>query len=446
MGRILDCVDSFEEVKPDALISFSVICRPRSGATFEDFHTKLTLKTVKDFLPTEETRTKVADYLKRRGFDIFVENQSPVVCGRGSAKLFQSVFRIELLTRLRQVKRPNSKYTVSSVVRRDPSVRIVPPPDMDGALSVVIAERPLFVTPEIPGETKGFELHLPGDIAQMTRASAAHRQAVTGARATGGGVPVAIIDTGFAAHPYYKDHAYRITRIAAADASDPGYDDEPHGTPILANLFACAPDVEAYAIKTGNNIVLALARALNLTPMPRVMSLSFVDDLTGFPALPDELLPLKVAILQAVAGGVTVVAASGDGQNQTFPAMMPEVISVGGVQVKENHDALSLWPSSSNFTSVIYPGRVVPDLCGIASNMWLPIPPVETKGPYDWDPSAGGTSAATPQIAGVCALLLQKNSALSPTDVASKLIQSARPIGPGAGAGLVDGLEAWNLA
>ena len=76
-----------------------------------------------------------------------------------------------------------------------------------------------------------------------------------------------------------------------------------------------------------------------------------------------------------------------------------------------------------------------------------------------------GTSAAAPQLAGVCALLLAKNQSLTPADVKAVLRRSARSVlvghanpssnddgnpmqaGPGddgaAGAGLVDAFAAW---
>jgi subtilisin family serine protease len=142
---------------------------------------------------------------------------------------------------------------------------------------------------------------------------------------------------------------------------------------------------------------------------------------------------------------------------------------------------------ASAFHSKIYPGRSVPDLFGLvgmlphASYIALPIPPGceidhETSLPNDGQPGDGtapddgwgvfsGTSAAAPQIAGVCALLLEKSPGLTPSDVKSILRRSARgvtegaanpsssddgvgePAGPGdtgaAGAGLIDALAAW---
>ena len=437
----MDCADKFEEAKAHDLVSFAVVCRPRAALTLDDFHTKLSLETLQDFLPTENVQAEVAQQLRHFGFEVFDKAPSPVVSGRGSVELFQSVFHVDVQKRSREVKKSKSRRIITSIVRRQNSARALPPRDMP-ALLVAVVHRPMFIDQILPPETGVFELHLPGDIAQLTRSSATHREIHGGSRATGGGVPVAVIDSGFARHPYYRDHAYNVMPLAAPDTSNPEDDVDSHGTAILSTLFACAPDVAAYAIKHGEDAALAIAYALALRPRPRVISLSFSDDLSGFTQLPDELLPLRLAILVAVFFGVIVVAGAGNGQ-KSFPGVLPEVISVGGVKV-DGYDHLTKWPDSSSYTSNIFVGRTVPDLCGIASEMLRPIPPDEPKGPFDWDPGPGGTSSATPQIAGICALLLQKTPSLTPSAVRFALQNKARPIGAGTGSGLVDALRAWN--
>jgi subtilisin family serine protease len=129
--------------------------------------------------------------------------------------------------------------------------------------------------------------------------------------------------------------------------------------------------------------------------------------------------------------------------------MMPNVISAGGVFVDENGD-MQASNYASAFQSKIYPGRSVPDLCGLvgmlphASYIMLPVPPGseidhETSQPDDGLPGDGtavddgwgvfsGTSAAAPQLAGVCALLLEKSPHLTPSDVKSILRRSAHTV------------------
>ena len=134
---------------------------------------------------------------------------------------------------------------------------------------------------------------------------------------------------------------------------------------------------------------------------------------------------------------------------------------------------------ASSFDSLIYPGRHVPDVCGLvgiqpkAIYIMLPVQPGDTidvglSGPGfpDHDETASddgwavisGTSAASPQIAGICALLKQAQPGLSPALVKAVLRASARdvqagvsamgdPAGPGfdgaTGAGLVDAHAAY---
>jgi hypothetical protein len=439
--------DIFEEARPHDRVSFSIICRPQSSVTLEDFHSRLSVKTIAQFLPTRDTQTRIEDQLRSRGFEIF-RDSGPFVCGRGTIKHFQDYFGIQIRRRVRRVTIRGVEQTYVSFVRAPGSEHILPPAELD-ALWVAIAQPPLHVTPEIPPAptTNGLELHLPGDVAQLTEASATHRhETPSGHRATGAGVWAAVIDTGFAHHPYYKDNGYHITRLVASDAADADYDfPMPHGTAILANLFACAPDVHAYAIKHGDNIALAIVLALLLIPMPAILSCSWVYPLDNDePSLPNDLLPVKVAILFARFLGVTVVVSAGNDADDdvTFPAMMPEVIAVGGVTVGGD-DGLSKWPDSSSFVSPIYPDRAVPDLCGIATEMLLPVPAKVTGTPYSWDGRAGGTSAGAPQIAGVCALLLQKDPSLTHDKIRAVLCAKAKAVGPETGAGLVRALHAW---
>ena len=160
---------------------------------------------------------------------------------------------------------------------------------------------------------------------------------------------------------------------------------------------------------------------------PRVISCSWGYHLPGVTTLPAPLVPLRLRILSAVAAGVTVVFSGGNGQ-VAFPAMMPEVIAVGGTFANQ---ALQLRASNyaSSFTSLIFAGRRVPDFCGLvgmqpaATYIMLPIPegcaidtglggsPQPGKDETATDDGWGvfsGTSAAAPQVAGICALLLQK--------------------------------------
>src|SRR5262249_29435730 len=160
--------------------------------------------------------------------------------------------------------------------------------------------------------------------------------------------------------------------------------------------------------------------------LPQVISCSWGFHLPGVTVLPLPLVPLRLRILATVAAGVTVVFSAGNG-HVAFPAMMPEVIAAGGVFVDQ---AANMRASSyaSSFSSLTFPGRRVPDFCGLvgmpphAMYIMLPIPagsnidtsfggtPFPNKDETTTNDAWGvfsGTSAAAPQVAGVCALLLQ---------------------------------------
>jgi subtilisin family serine protease len=326
-------------------------------------------------------------------------------------------------------------------------------------------------------------LRVPDDVATILRAHRVHKQGVTG-----NGVLVAMTDTGFYKHPFYAWHGYNYNRTLAPDAVFIEKDEVGHGTAEAANIFANAPDIDFIGVKMGGNATLAFKTASDL--FPAVMTNSWGYSLCGLTSLPNFLKPLELAITEAVhERGITVCFSAGNG-HQGFPSQMPSVIAVGGVYAHDNlvGDDFELEASdySSSFDSQIYPGRHVPDVCGLvgmkpaAIYIMLPVEPGDSidvglsggsypnkdeTAPDDGWAVISGTSAASPQIAGVCALLKQVQPGLSPALVKSILRASARdvkagvsnevcgvsqPAGEGhdgaTGAGLVDAAVAYELA
>ena len=121
----------------------------------------------------------------------------------------------------------------------------------------------------------------------------------------------------------------------------------------------------------------------------------------------------------AHANGVTVVAASGnDGQETiSYPARYANVIAVGAIQ-----EGGLRW-NASNYGSeldVVAPGAVVLtpftlQNSNIISNAY-------------WTPS--GTSFASPQVAGLAALMLSVNPTLAPAEIRQKIRENAVDLGP----------------
>jgi hypothetical protein len=439
------------------LVSFSILCTPISGVTLEQLRARLSLKTIREFLPDETTRRNVMNRLWSLGFEVF-PSSGPIVSARGPAALFGDVFNVQLVKRVRKTPRPDSRRVLvqtSIETLNNKPIRV--PETVPQTLMVGLAQQPELATPSLPPEETGRHLHLPGDIAQLTRASAAHRKVLTtGDRATGSGVIVAIVDAGFPKHPFLDEHGYRVTRIAAADATDPEIALSGHGVGMLAGLFACAPDVTALGVKWGDNPIAALDAVMDYGGV-QVASLSWGFDQGrrhSLPTSPDTLLMIEARILEMIASGVTVVAAAGNGE-RFFPAMMPDVIAVGGVTVNAD-DELLAWKGASSFTSLIYSGRRVPDVCGIATRAQLPTRAGSAS--PGWVSADGATSLATAQVAGVAALLLQKKPTLRPNEVREHLMHWATDVEDGktatknvattgddlaTGAGLVNALAAW---
>jgi subtilisin family serine protease len=344
-----------------------------------------------------------------------------------------------------------------------------------------------------PPDVDYFHLSVPKDVASYLHATEVHK-----AGTTGKGVRVAMIDSGFAhrAHPFFKANKYKSTVDLAPRATNDKTDVNGHGTGESANIFAIAPDATFIGVKVDNDEDPRLGATIlegfqqALTHHPQIISISLGYDLRDensfrqLDELPNSLAALEAEIQAAVAAGIIVVFSAGNG-HFSFPGMMPDVISAGGVFVDEQ-GGMQASDYASAFLSKIYSGRSVPDFCGLvgmqphASYIMLPIPRLceidrETSEPEDGngDETArddgwgvfSGTSAAAPQLAAVCALLLEKNSSLTPTDLKAVLRRTAQDVsvgsgnpassdtgvgvaaGPGddgaTGAGLVDAFAAW---
>ncbi|MER6771871.1 S8 family peptidase [Streptomyces bacillaris] len=123
------------------------------------------------------------------------------------------------------------------------------------------------------------------------------------------------------------------------------------------------------------------------------------------------------ALARSIASGVTyVVAAGNDGANacNTSPAAVPGAVTVGAT---DSRDARSIWPSgkSSNHGTCL-------DLFAPGSDVISASHLNDTGSRSD-----GGTSMASPHVAGAAALLLSANPSWTPKQVHDRLIADATP-------------------
>lgn len=151
----------------------------------------------------------------------------------------------------------------------------------------------------------------------------------------------------------------------------------------------------------------------------------------------------KAAIDYAIANGVIVVAAAGnEGQDgMSFPGGYAPVISVAASGWTGEWTPNNLWwrtkdvadpTSASDFYITDFSSREKPgqDLDVAAPGSWI-------VGPYQLQSGktsfffVGGTSQATPHVAGIAALMLQKNPALNQPQVENILETTAIALPPG---------------
>lgn len=402
------------------------------------------------------------------------------VSGDAPRERWEEVFSTRVEERSHPVSPTHPEVGTVSYLSHMADVPFTIPDELQGLVDRAYPQPPpVFFASPLPPRVPYHHLRVPADVGMILRATPVHQSAVTG-----DGVLVAMVDTGFYRHPFYEWNGYSYQATLAPDAVNVELDENGHGTAEAANIFAVAPDIDFVGVKMGGNATLAFKTASDL--YPAVITNSWGYHLAGESELPNFLKPLEAAVAEAVRDrGITVCFSAGNG-HVAFPGMMPDVISVGGVHARETFtgDDFELEASdyASSFESSIYPGRRVPDVCGLvgmrpgAIYIMLPVQPgceIDTGlagGSFpDADETAAddgwavisGTSAACPQIAGVCALLRQAQPGLSPPLVKALLRASARdvsvgqsamgePAGPGhdgaTGSGLVDAERAYMLA
>lgn len=456
--------------------------RSKGGVSLFEAPGPITADNVDAFRSEDAVIAAASDELRKLGFRV-LHVSSTTLSIAGPPTLFQNVFGVGLA---KEKKKVLYDHEVEFFTAPDaPSKRLLqaPAPLANLIEGVALAEPPIFFESPLPpivlpNPAAYRYLFVPDEVALVLKATMVQRQG----GATGVGVKVAMPDTGHYTHPFFWLHGYRVDAvILGPGAANPTQDEFGHGTGESANIFANAPDAELIPVKMGSDATGAFNAAVGAGPKIITNSWGYSIDVPP-PASPAVLDPylktLEAAVANAVANGIVVCFSAGNG-HYSFPGDHPDVISCGGVMV--NYPNLDYEASNyaSSFDSQIYPGRHVPDLCGLVGRkvidraplLMLPVQPgctIDTElaapspfgGPADGTaPDDGwalfsGTSAASPQMAGVVALMLQKDPTLTPAQVKAHLKDSATAVSVGqsamgdpaplaTGAGLVNAKWAW---
>jgi subtilisin family serine protease len=392
---------------------------------------------------------------------------------RVSPALVQETFKVELVERELKLE-PNVNAAQTNYFA--PKTELTIPDELKDEVEFAYIPRPVLFYSALPTPPQQSVFHLTlDDVRTLLRAGRCHRRGWTGK-----GIKVAMADTGFFMHPYFVQNGYSLIPTASPGSGDPSIDDVGHGTGEAANIFAMAPDCTVLGVKHGNSAASTLETCVDLRPDIMTNSWGWDSDnqtrdqiRRNDPNFYNEIVDIETVVLEAVEAGITVFFSAGNG-HRSFPASIKEVIAVGGVSYLPD-GSLTASSYASSFKSKIYPDRLVPDFCGLVgqsttarpmpSHIMLPVPPQCDLDGENFAPAGkgagwgifSGTSAASPQAAGVAALVKGANKALGPGQIRSVLQNAAIDIVSGktamgdaakagkdlaTGSGLLDALQA----
>ncbi len=284
---------------------------------------------------------------------------------------------------------------------------------------------------------------------------------------TGAGSYVAVLDTGLLKNwrAYFNESSV-ATEYAIAFGGGGGdqgtvstqpnkweRDQDSHGTHVTSTILGfnqptrsingVAPDAKVIPVKVLNQsgsgwssvIAAGIVYVANLKRGPLSNSPVVINMSLGGPSL--DVIE-KESIDYAIASGVIVVASAGNSgtRGMGYPGAYAPVISVaasGWTGEWGDVPAPGAWWRSldvsengttdayiTSFSSRELPGQ---QLDVAAPGSWI-VGPYQTNGQYSWY-FLGGTSMASPHVAGLVALMMQKNRLMSQSTVEGKLKSSA---------------------
>lgn len=402
----------------------------------------ITSKNAEEFTSTKQKTAAAVKKLKAEGFEVLLVSETSISIA-APAEVYERVFKTKLYTKevLSMEGESQTRSFIDSENDPKPGLIATNESSLANLIEGVAIAEPVEYFENAFAPTKSYwHLRVPGDVSLGMNADKAHRKGITGKK-----VKVVMVDTGWYKHPFFVGRGYLSNPVVLAPgATMPLADENGHGTAESANIFSVAPDVDFTMVKSGVDSVAAFNTAVALKP--HIITCSWGWS-TRFGPLTAGQNTLAAAISLAVSNGITVIFSAGNG-HWGFPGQHPDVISAGGVFM-DIDGAMQASNYSSGFASNIYPGRNVPDVSGLvgmtpkAAYIMLPVQPNdtidvgmaggihpngdETTNKDGWA-AISGTSAAAPQIAGVCALLKQKKKTLTPAQIKKILKDTARDV------------------
>jgi subtilisin family serine protease len=231
-----------------------------------------------------------------------------------------------------------------------------------------------------------------------------------------GTVEAYVIDTGTGAH---NDLQGRVAAGYSSVDSGPGNTDcNGHGTHVAGTIAGATYGVAKGAASVIPVRVLDCTGSGTLFQVINGINWAVGQHQPGVPAVANLSLggaadsSLDAAIQGLVADGVTVAVAAGNSASDAClvsPAREPLAITVAASNIADQHAAFS---NSGTCVDLYAPGVDI-------TSAWPTAP--------DATMTISGTSMASPHVAGAAAVLLSRQPALTPAQVAEKLVADATP-------------------
>jgi hypothetical protein len=430
---------------------------PRSigGVSMFEAMGTINANTVANFQSEPRLIDEAVNRLRGAGFEILQVTAFTINIA-GSQKTYEKAFGTKLVIEQREVIKPGAVKDLAEFIECPDTplpglIATMGTPFEDVLEGVAIEEPRYFMAASMfPPPVPYWHLDVPADVSLGINADKVHRSGITGR-----GIRVAMVDSGQYAHPFFSARGYRVAPVVLSPpAANPDHDEVGHGTGESANIFAVAPDVELLPVKlhctASGSITNGLAGfnaavALN----PHIITCSWGGSIQQGPLSAADQAQ-AAAVAAAWASGIVVIFSASNG-GWGFPSQHPDCIAAGGVFMAAD-GSLQASDYASGFMSNIYPGRRVPDACGLvgmkpkAIYIMLPLEPGDmidkgnSGGTHpNGDQTAkddgwaafSGTSAAAPQLAGLAALIKEACNRLTPSEVRDIMRKTARDVTAG---------------